>query len=124
MAAPACSPCLGLQWRFRLELFRRWTTPCFQRAPELLWWPFTRKENQWDRSSCAQLETSLGGGTPAKASHSYTSANKGTSIYGRCWCRERTTFRDLLGQIVIYGAGDGSSPSEEEKTPRNERWWR
>src|SRR5215471_12834851 len=50
-----------------------------------------------------------------------TSANKETSIHGRCWCRERTTFWDLLGRIVIYGGGDGSSPSEEGKTPRNER---
>src|SRR5262249_4666951 len=52
------------------------------------------------------------------------SANKGTSIYGRCWCREHITFWDLLGKIVIYGAGDRGLPSEEEKTPRNERWWR
>jgi tetratricopeptide (TPR) repeat protein len=52
------------------------------------------------------------------------SLNAFMAIYGRCWCRERTTFWDLLGKIVIYGAGEESSPSEEEKTPRNERWWR
>jgi len=69
----------------------------------------------------ALLDCKPGGGTPATASHRCTSANKGTSIYERCWCRERTIFWDPLGKIVIYGAGDGSSPSEEEKTPRNER---
>src|SRR5262249_45051436 len=67
---------------------------------------------------------SLVGGTPARTSPRCTSANKVTSIYGRCWCREHTTFWDRLGKTAIYGAGDGSSPSEEEKTPRNERWWR
>jgi transposase len=47
-----------------------------------------------------------------------------TSIYGRCWCRERTIFWDPLGKIVICGAGGRSSRREEERTPRNERWWR
>jgi transposase len=31
---------------------------------------------------------------------------------------------DLLGKIVICGAGGRSSRREEERTPRNERWWR
>ena len=34
------------------------------------------------------------------------------------------TFWAPLGKTVIYGAGDRSSPSEEGKTPRNERWLR
>ena len=47
-----------------------------------------------------------------------------TSIYGRCWCRERTIFWDPLGKIVICGAGGRSSRREEERMPRNGRWWR
>jgi len=51
-------------------------------------------------------------------------SKEGTSIYGRCWCRGRTTFWDRSGKIVICGAGDRNSRREEEKTPRNGRWWR
>jgi transposase len=67
---------------------------------------------------------SRGGGTRARASHRCTSARRETSIYGRCWCRGRTTFWDRLGKIVICGAGDRNSRREEGKTPRNGRWWR
>ena len=45
------------------------------------------------------------------------------STYGRCWCRGLTTFWDLLGKIVICGAGERNSPGGEERTPRNGRWW-
>lgn len=34
----------------------------------------------------------LGGGIRARANHSCTSAKRVMSIYGRCWCRERTSF--------------------------------
>ena len=51
-------------------------------------------------------------------------SKQGDEYLERCWSRERTTFWDLLGKIVIYGAGDRNSPSEEVRTPRNERWWR
>ena len=34
-----------------------------------------------------------------------------------------TTFWDLLEKTVICGAGGRSSRREEERTPRNERWW-
>src|SRR5262245_16440398 len=42
-----------------------------------------------------------GEGTLATASHSCTSAKKATSIYGRCWCRGRTTFWDRLERTAI-----------------------
>ena len=34
------------------------------------------------------------------------SAKKETAICARCWCRERTTFWDLLEKTVICGDGD------------------
>src|SRR3974390_1118304 len=51
---------------------------------------------------------------------------KVTSICGRCWYKERITFWDPLGKTVTCGAGGRSSPREEGKTARNERWerWR
>jgi len=65
-----------------------------------------------------------GEGTLARVNHRCASAMKGTSIYEHCWCRGRTTFWDLLEKIVICGAGGRNSRREEERTPRNEQWWR
>jgi transposase len=69
-------------------------------------------------------DCSPGGGTRAKANHRCASAKRGTSIYGRCWCREHTTFWDLLEKTVICGAGGRSSRRGEGKPPKNGRWWR
>jgi hypothetical protein len=41
-----------------------------------------------------------------------------TSIYGRCWCRGRTTFWDRLAKIVICGAGGRNSRREEGKNAK------
>ena len=37
-------------------------------------------------------------GTRARATHGCASAKKETSIYVRCWCRERTTFWNHFGE--------------------------
>jgi hypothetical protein len=61
------------------------------------------------------------GGKPK--THPQKTRRRETNIYERCWYRGHTTFWDHLEKIVICGAGGRSSRREEERTPRNERWW-
>jgi hypothetical protein len=72
-----------------------------------------------ERSSRDSSGCSLGAGTRGRAHHRCTSANRVMNIYGRCGCRERTTFWAPFGEDYDLRRWGKKLATEAGKTPRN-----